>query len=138
MKVVRTSQLSRIAQSPAATDLRGGKTSEVLSTVRRNNLAAEDAVSFQSDLFLDAATFAWTGSEIAGSPVSCFRASQQNGVVHIPSVSPSREVEGGVAMFPTSDSGWGRVWPVLSPPTSSPSLLGPLSVWACESGRRRP
>jgi hypothetical protein len=48
--VDRTSQLSRIAQSPAATDLRGGKASEALSTVRRSNLAAEDAVSFQSDL----------------------------------------------------------------------------------------
>ena len=47
----RTSQLSRIAQRPAATDLSGGKTSEALSTVRRNNLAAEDVVCFQSDLF---------------------------------------------------------------------------------------
>jgi len=48
--VERTSQLSRIAQSPAATDLSGGKASEVLSTVRRNNLAAEDVVCFQSDM----------------------------------------------------------------------------------------
>ena len=46
--MTRTSQLSRIAQSPPATDLRGGKASEALSTVRRNNLAAEDAVCFQS------------------------------------------------------------------------------------------
>ena len=50
-----TSQLSRIAHSPAAADLRGGKASEALSTVRRNNLAAEDAVCFQSDLFSDVA-----------------------------------------------------------------------------------
>ena len=50
MKVDGTSQLSRIAQSPAATDLRGGNTSEDLSTVRRNNLAAEDPVFFQPDV----------------------------------------------------------------------------------------
>ena len=46
----RTSQLSKTAQSPPATDLRGGKASEDLSTVRRNNFAAEDVVFFQSDL----------------------------------------------------------------------------------------
>jgi len=39
-----TSQLSRIAQSPAAADLSGGKASEALSTVRSNNFAAEAAV----------------------------------------------------------------------------------------------
>jgi len=49
-----TSQLSRIAQSPPATDLRGGKASEALSTVRRNNFAAEAAVDFQFDPSLGA------------------------------------------------------------------------------------
>ena len=48
-----TSQLSRIVQSPAATDLSGGKASEDLSTVRSNNLTAEDVVDFQLDLFFD-------------------------------------------------------------------------------------
>ena len=63
MEVDCTSQFSRIAQIPAATALRGGKTSEVLSTVRRNNLAAEVAVFFQSDLSLDA-----TGPDDGGLP----------------------------------------------------------------------
>jgi len=45
-----TSQFSRIAQSPPATDLRGGKASEALSTVWRNILAAEDVVRPQSGL----------------------------------------------------------------------------------------
>jgi len=48
-----TSQLSRIAQSPPATDLSGGKASEDFSTVRSNNLAAEDVVDFQLGLSLD-------------------------------------------------------------------------------------
>ena len=48
-----TSQLSKIAQSPAATDLSGGKASEVLSTVRRNSLAAEDAVDPHLNLFFE-------------------------------------------------------------------------------------
>jgi len=50
----RASQLSRIAQSPPATDLRGGKASEALSTVRRNSLAAEAAVDIQFDPSLGA------------------------------------------------------------------------------------
>jgi len=70
MMVDHTSQLSRIAQSPAATDLRGGKASEALSTVRRSNLAVEDAVCFQSDLSLDAT---WVGSGTTGSPASPVR-----------------------------------------------------------------
>jgi len=68
-----TSQLSRMAQSPAATDLRGGKASEALSTVRRSNLAAEDAVSFQSVLSLDVVLL--TGSGTTGWPVSYVRGS---------------------------------------------------------------
>jgi len=59
MKVDHTSQLSRTAQSPAATDLSGGKASEALSTVRRNNLAAEAAVDFQLDSSLDVAASPW-------------------------------------------------------------------------------
>jgi len=51
--VNHTSQLSRIAQSPPATDLSGGKASEDFSTVRSNNLAVEAAVDFQFDLPLD-------------------------------------------------------------------------------------
>ena len=73
MKVDRTSQLSRIAQSPPATDLSGGKASEALSTVRRNNFAAEDAVFFHSDLSLDATTPTGTGPETTGLPVSSVR-----------------------------------------------------------------
>ena len=42
-----TSQLSRMAQRPAATDLRGVNTSEDLSTVRMNSFPAETAVFFQ-------------------------------------------------------------------------------------------
>lgn len=68
MKVGHTSQLSRIAQIPAATDLRGGKTSEVLSTVRRNNLAAEEVLFFQSDLSLDVVGLVWAGSATVGLP----------------------------------------------------------------------
>ena len=71
--VDRTSQLSRIAQSPAATDFSGGKTSETLSTVRRDNLVAEAAVCFQSDLSLDVVPSTWTGSGIAGSSASSVR-----------------------------------------------------------------
>jgi len=58
--VDHTSQLSRIAQSPAATDLSGGKASEARSTVRRNNLAAEAAVDFQFDSSLGVAGLSWT------------------------------------------------------------------------------
>ena len=65
-----TSQLSRIAQSPAATDLSGGKASEALSTVRRNNLAAEDALFFQPDPPPDAVV---SGSGITGLPSSLIR-----------------------------------------------------------------
>ena len=104
--VDRTSQLSRIAQSPAATDLRGGKTSEALSTVRRNNLAAEDAVCFQSDLSLDAVSPMRTGSRIAGSPVSSVRDGKRNGAGHVLSDSPPREIE-GVGIVLSSMSGWG-------------------------------
>ena len=68
-----TSQLSRIAQSPAAADLSGGKASEALSTVRKNNLAAEDTVSFKSDLFLDMAAPTGTGSGTAGLPAPSVR-----------------------------------------------------------------
>ena len=68
-----TSQLSKMAHSPAATDLRGGKASEALSTVRRNNLAAEDAVCFQSDLSSGVAESTWTGSGAGGLSVSSIR-----------------------------------------------------------------
>ena len=70
--VDHTSQLSRMAQSPAATDLSGGKASEVLSTVRSNNLAAEEAVCFQSVLSLDEPS-TWTGSGTVGSPAESVR-----------------------------------------------------------------
>ena len=69
----RTSQLSRIAQSPAAADLSGGKASEALSTVRRNNLAAEDAVCPKSDLFLDIVVSTRTGLGTAGLSISSVR-----------------------------------------------------------------
>jgi len=54
-----TSQLSRMAQRPAAADLSGGKASEALSTVRRSNLAAEAAVDFQLDSSLGVAASPW-------------------------------------------------------------------------------
>ena len=60
MKVNHTSQLSRIAQSPPATDLSGGKASEALSAVRRNSLAAEATVGFQLDSSLGVAALSWT------------------------------------------------------------------------------
>ena len=89
----RTSQLSRIAQSPAETDLRGGKTSETLSTVRRINLAAEDVVCFQSDLSWDAVLPMRTGSGIAGSPVSSVRHGERNDAGHILLDFPPRKIE---------------------------------------------
>ena len=108
MKVSHTSQLSRMAQSPSATDLSGGKTSEVLSTVRRNNLAAEDAVCFRSGLSLDAAASIWTRSGISGSPVSPVRNGYWNRAVHVLSDSPPCELEGvSAATFPTYDWGGG-------------------------------
>ena len=98
MKAVPTLQLSRIVQSPAATDFRGGKVSEVLSTVRRNNLAAEDAACLQSDLSLDAVVSTWTGSGTAKLPAQSIRSGDWNGTVHIPSASSPRKMEGmGIA-----------------------------------------
>ena len=47
--------------------------SETLSTMRRNSLAAEDAVFFHSDLSLNVAASMWIGSEIAGLPASLIR-----------------------------------------------------------------
>ena len=73
MMVGRTSQLSRIAQSPAAVDLRGGNASEALSTVRRNNLVADDAVCFQSDLPLEMVASTRAGSGTAGLSTSSVR-----------------------------------------------------------------
>jgi len=70
-----TSQLSRIAQSPPTTDLSGGKASEDFSTVRRNNLAAEDAVCFQSGMSLDVVASTWAGSGTAGSVAQSVRGS---------------------------------------------------------------
>ena len=96
-----TSQLSRIAQSPAATDLSGGKASEALSTVRRINLAAEAAVDIQFDSTLDVAASPWPPSGVDEGPASSVRGSGWNGLVHIPSDSPSRDEIGGA--FPTSD-----------------------------------
>jgi len=70
-----TSQLSRMAQRPPATDLSGGKASEALSTARRNNLVAEDVVCFQSDLSLDLVASTWAGSGTAGSAAPSVRGS---------------------------------------------------------------
>ena len=87
-----TWQLSRIAHSPPATDLRGGKASEALSTVLRNNLAAEDAVCFQSGLSSGVAASTWTGSGTAGLPASSVRGGDWNGAIHVLSGSPIREL----------------------------------------------
>jgi len=70
-----TSQLSRIAQSPAAADLSGGKASEALSTVRRNSLAAEVAVDFQFDSSLGVAASSVRRSGAAGLSVYSVRGS---------------------------------------------------------------
>ena len=58
-KVDHTSQLSRMAQSPAATDLSGGKASEALSTVWSNNLPAEAAVDIHSGPTLGVVASPW-------------------------------------------------------------------------------
>ena len=55
MKAYRTSQWARIAESPPATDLRGGKASEDSFTTLKANLVVAYAVDFQLGLFLDTA-----------------------------------------------------------------------------------
>ena len=116
--VDRTSQLSRIAQSPAATDLRGGKTSETLSTVRRINLAVEDAVCFQSDLSLDAVSPMRTGSGIAGSPVSSVRHGERNDAVHVLSDFPPRKIARmDIVLFLMFDWGGGSARSACCPST---------------------
>lgn len=55
-----TSKLSRIAQRPPATDLSGGKASDVSFTVRRSNLAVADTVDLRFDSFLFAAALGST------------------------------------------------------------------------------
>ena len=50
----RTSQFSRMKQSPLATDLRGPKAPAESLTPQRINLAVADAVDFQSDFFSSA------------------------------------------------------------------------------------
>jgi len=133
--VDHTSQLSRMAQSPAATDLSGGKASEALSTVRRSNLAAEDAVCFQSDLFLDAVASTWTGPGTTGLPASSVRGSDRNGVVHVLSDPTPREMEAvGVVSSPTSGRGGGQVWSILPPSASPPPQPNPLSARNCGRG----
>jgi len=107
-----------MAQSPAATDLSGGKASEALSTVRRNNLAAEDVVCFQSDLSLDVVASTWAGSGTAGLAVSSVRGSDCNGMVHVLSDSPPPEVEGVGVLFPMSDWGGGSTRSAFFPSTS--------------------
>jgi hypothetical protein len=132
----RTSQLSRIAQSPPATDLRGGKASDALSTVRRNNLAAEDAVFFQSDSALDVAAPTRMGPGTAGSPAPSVRGGNRNGAVHVLSDSPSCNME-GVDVIPMSDSDrGGSTWPARSLPEPSPSWLDPRPARSCACGCR--
>ena len=58
-----TSQLSRMKQSTAAADLRGGKTSEAFFTPRSVILAAEDTTDPTLDLFLDFALGSIVSSE---------------------------------------------------------------------------
>ena len=58
---LQLSKLSRIAQSLAAVDLRGGKASEALSTVERSNLAVEYAGDFRSDSSFDEMASMWMG-----------------------------------------------------------------------------
>ena len=129
MIVNRTSQLSRMAHNPAATDLSGGKTSEVLSTVRTNNLAAEDAVCFQSDLSLDVVPSVWTGSGAAGFPAQSVRGGDSNSLVHVLSDSPPWKMEGaGVVSFLMFDWGRGSARSTFFP------RLDPLS--ACRCGYR--
>ena len=134
--VDRTSQLSRIAQSPAATDLSGGKASETLSTVRRNNLAAEDAVCFQSESSLDMAVPTRPGSEPTGLPTSSVRCDDTKGRIHVLSDSPTREAEEMGDLFPMSARGGGLTWSVLFPSTSLPPRLDSPSVCTYECGRR--
>ena len=109
-----TSQLSRIAQSPAAADFSGGKASEALSTVRSNNFAAEAAVDIHPGPTLGVVASPWASSGTTGSPAPCVRGSDRNWVVYIPSDSPPREMGGVGALFLTSDRGGVSAWSVLS------------------------
>jgi len=74
-KVDHTSQLSRMAQSPAATDLSGGKASEALSTVRSNNLPTEAAVDIHAGPTLGVVASPWASSGTTGLPAPCVRGS---------------------------------------------------------------
>ena len=123
-----------MAQSPAATDLSGGKASEALSTVRRNNLAAEDAVYFQSNSSLDAVVSTWTGSGTTGLPAPSVRGGDRKDVVHVLLVSLPREMEGmSVPVSPTSNWRGELARPALFPSASILSRPDPLPV--CTYGR---